>query len=951
MSGDNHEGLVEQFQNARSQKQLRHLVGNRQTVDGDLVRKLRAEADRHEYSDPQRALRSAEAALYVSSVLDDPASRASSTWAKANALRALGKYRQSVLLYDQAARAYLEVGMPVESARTRIGKVAVLMYQSRYDEALAVAAEARDVLLCYGEALEAAKLDLNTGNVYHRMDRYPEALRLYDRARAAFLELGIDTFMAPLDVNRANVFTLLNSFREAEVAYLRARETSVEAGLKSTVAMIDANIGFLYLTQGHYNKALERLNLARSCFEDLKVPGNVAVVDLDLADLYLLLNLPHEAVRLSERAQVTCARVGMSLERARAMASQAFGHIQLGQHDIAAHLLAEARQAFRREGNQVWVATLDLHRAALLAQDSASDADLSEALTLSEGARQIFRRRGMVAKHAYSQLVEGRLRERMGMTLEAARLYRSALRAASRLRLPWLLYQSQHALGRLEGRDSPQAARRRYLLAIDAIESMWCDLQPEELRTAFLTNRLQAYEDLILLSLESGPSGVQEAFQYVERAKSRALVDLLAGRLEARVKDRGNEKLIARLVALREELNWLYNKLSDGEAPAGQRSQDWVIEMASQVEEREVQLSQILRQLQMRGDEYASLQRAHGSSLEAVQNLLDDGTTLVEYCSAGGELFAFVINRQGAWVERGLCSPSEAVSMAERLRFQLDKFSYAPAYLAAHTAQLYTAVNAHLQRLYDALIRPLRALLGRQRLIIVPHGALHCLPFHAFHDGQRYLVEDFEVSYSPSATVLGLCQERSAHLPSRALIIGVADERAPLVADEVRQLGVLFDSPTLLMGEKATAQALRRHAPQCDIVHIASHGVFSPTNPMFSRFHLADAWLTVHDVYNMELNASLVTLSACETGLNRVVAGDELIGLARGFFYAGAASLLLSLWLVNDQSTARLMQGFYRRLLAGQNKAAALRAAQLELKEEYAHPYYWAPFVLLGRSN
>ncbi len=111
---------------------------------------------------------------------------------------------------------------------------------------------------------------------------------------------------------------------------------------------------------------------------------------------------------------------------------------------------------------------------------------------------------------------------------------------------------------------------------------------------------------------------------------------------------------------------------------------------------------------------------------------------------------------------------------------------------------------------------------------------------------------------------------------------------------------------------------------------------------------LADDWLTVSDIYDLDLAADLVVLSACETGASEVLRGDELIGLTRGFMYAGARSLVVSLWAANDAATAALMERFYQSVAAGASARGALRTAQCEAMERVAHPYYWAPFIAFG---
>ena len=143
---------------------------------------------------------------------------------------------------------------------------------------------------------------------------------------------------------------------------------------------------------------------------------------------------------------------------------------------------------------------------------------------------------------------------------------------------------------------------------------------------------------------------------------------------------------------------------------------------------------------------------------------------------------------------------------------------------------------------------------------------------------------------------------------------------------------------------------LREFGPSAGKIHIAAHGIFRADNPMFSSLRLGDTWLNLFDIFNLQLGAELTTLSACETGMSAVSEGDELLGLARGFLYAGAPSLVVSLWTVNDRSTAQLMRRFYEGLRDGLTKCHALRLAILEVKTNFPHPYYWAPFILLGKS-
>jgi CHAT domain-containing protein len=179
--------------------------------------------------------------------------------------------------------------------------------------------------------------------------------------------------------------------------------------------------------------------------------------------------------------------------------------------------------------------------------------------------------------------------------------------------------------------------------------------------------------------------------------------------------------------------------------------------------------------------------------------------------------------------------------------------------------------------------------------------------------------------------------------------MSVTDPLIPAVEEEARAVAVYLPGAEVLSDEQATSDALRSASSGCSTLHLACHGLFRADNPMFSSLKLHDGWLTAAEVMRLDLVGALVTLSACESGRSEVFAGDEPIGLTRAFLGVGASTLVVSLWLVQDEATASLMEKYYERLRGSAGPAEALRAAQLAIKDEYSHPYYWAPFVLVGQ--
>ncbi|MGB8510306.1 MAG: CHAT domain-containing protein, partial [Pyrinomonadaceae bacterium] len=525
--------------------------------------------------------------------------------------------------------------------------------------------------------------------------------------------------------------------------------------------------------------------------------------------------------------------------------------------------------------------------------------------------------------------------------------------------LPQIAEHCHTSLGLLAAsRGDNTRAEESFRRAVSLIEDLRAPLPAEEFRTAFLADKLAPYDELVRLCLaDSGGTRVTEALGYVERARSRSLIEMMSGTLDAHTSPRDSfeANLAEQLGELREELNWFYSQIN--RPPAEQhdatRTASAMQSLHDAVRVRETKTLELMRQLQQRRPDTLH-DAAHGKveplDIAALQRELGADAALVEYTSLDGVLLAFVVTNEGVEVVRDLASEEEVNAALGQFRFQLGSLRYGATRMRPHLSHLTARAQHHLGLLYDLLLRPVERLLaGARRLVVVPHRALHYIPFHALHDGAAYVIERCEVTYAPSAGVLRYCLKGPRRDFERALLLGVADELTPRVRDEIRALTPLFPEATALLDGHATLAALRAHAPHADVLHLACHGQFRPDNPLFSSLRLGDGWLTVRDAYALDFHGGLVTLSACETGVSAVAPGDEVIGLARGFFSTGAQTLLLSLWTVDDAATANLMTNFYTRLRAGERPAAALRSAELELMKEQPHPFFWSPFVLVGR--
>jgi hypothetical protein len=466
---------------------------------------------------------------------------------------------------------------------------------------------------------------------------------------------------------------------------------------------------------------------------------------------------------------------------------------------------------------------------------------------------------------------------------------------------------------------------------------------------------MASYEALV--SIYGEKKDPAAAFRWAEQAKSRALVDMLAAGVRPRlhIHDETDSRSAERLHAVREELNWLYTRLTRGVDPGEAGTPAAGPETWAKIEEREREATSLWRDLRARHPEDLSLIKSIPVNLADIQASLPARTLLVEYFIARGQITVFLISKEAILCYPAAASLDEVLPLMENLAFQFSKFAYGPAYYHRHHAVLLKSTQEILKRLGQMLIVPFQEKLpAADTLIIIPHGPLHALPFHALRLDDRYLIETWNVSYAPSAAVLKFCWSKPAclgdQLPfsGKALLVGVPDERAHHVAEEIKRLASRLDGAEILLDEQATLARVSQSLGDCGVLHLAAHGLFRPEAPLLSSIHLFDRWLAVQDIYNLDMKADLVFLSACETGLGHDAGGDDLVGLVRGFLHAGARSLIVSLWMVDDEAMTRLVTDFYKHWMAGSPKSQALRQIQIDMMQSYEHPYFWAPLILVG---
>lgn len=924
----------------------------------NTVYALKERANHVERDDPHQTLKIGLIAEELAERLSSDEALALALWAQANGHNHLLELEPAVRCYERAAEIFKALGKQLEVARIHIGQMLALIKMGEFEHAQLLAKKAREVFVAQNDGHYQAVTDMNLGVSYDFQGQSAQALEYYRQATEAFQVMGETLYAAMNQVNQANLLSQLDDFLKSESLYEQARPVFEGAGLRSMVAAVDHDLAILQNARGHYAKALQTFERARDLYANLSDTFNLAQTDLEESDIYLNLNILDEALHLAQRAENAFKEMGISFELARAYSNHAVALARLGQGQAAVTLLEEARNIFlaqsNQESNQLWLARTDLQRAEVLGQIGQSEAARAVVTNLI----QTYKTLGMKTKQTYAHILSANLHADDAHWEEAQQELQVARDVLGDLVAPWLEQRIEACLGRVyEGLGQLTLAIDEYQKAANRTEQIASTLTTEEHRTSFVADKLAPYEALVVLY---GSQDVAAAFQWAEQAKSRALVDLLAAgvRPHLHISDATDITRAERLQTVREELNWLYTRLTRGENP-GESGVAAGADIWSKIEEREREATSLWRDLQGRHAEQLSLIRVAPLSPKEIQSSLPKDTALVEYFVARGQLVAFIITPEQIQISTSMSALSEILSLLENLAFQFSKFQYGPIYYQRHKATFLKNTQEILSQLGQHLFAPfIENLSGFDNLIIIPHGPLHALPFQAVRVNDQYLIEKYAISYAPSAAVLKFCWDKPSGrlrdaLPfnGKALLVGVPDERAAHVSDEIQALAHLLGDADVLLSEQATFSQVRELAGNYDLLHIAAHGLFRPEAPLLSSIHLFDRWMTVQDIYDLDLHASLVMLSACETGLGHDAGGDDMVGLVRGFLYAGASSLIVSLWSVDDESMTKLTAAFYTHWLAGQSKAQALRSAQLALLKTYEHPFYWAPLVLVGSQN
>jgi tetratricopeptide (TPR) repeat protein len=834
-----------------------------------------------------------------------------------------GEPLRALELIEAARDDYSRLGMTLPALRTELGRMHVLDDLGRHGEAAEAARELFEQLRHLPpdddvRQLQASALG-NLGVALGFTGRHDEARLAYQRSEAIWRELGAEEEAAAAVANQAVELTTLGRAGAAVDLLGAAAQVFERVGDRFWFAKCLGHRGEAFTAVGRLAEALVDYQTARAILDALGAHTEAWRLGTATASTFLALGLADEAVSVLDRIEPELRNAGLKHDLAGVLCTQGMAHARAGRPERARPLLTEAAELYRTVDDVPDEARALLELSACM-DDAPARALVQRAADLLEEGHWPGVRCLAALRHADlvtddPGAVQAHLEEARELAAELALPH---LQQAVSLRLGTLRLR----LGDLDGGIEHLSE------ALAKVELIGSSIHDETLRAAYVASRNAAQEELMRALLQRGsPQDLTRAAVLADRAKGRTLIELFRGAVGwTATADAESDQLTG-------ELEGAHSALFAADIGIQPAVRATVVDL-------ERRLS--ARQAMLRGAP------PHALGTRPVPAALHEFTSLA-YHVVGEEVVAFVTVGGTTQVHRQVTDRSRLLGLLDDLESHLGR--HAVAVVGAHGGARAAACRRVLEELYLAVLAPIAETLPRSTsaspLLVVPHGPLHRVPFHALHDGYRYVLQDWVITVSPSLEVAAYAASRSPR-SAEALVVGVADEATPFVEDEARTVAGILGDATTLIGEASTFERFGECAEKAGLVHLACHGLFRPENPAFSSLRLADRWVRAADVAALDLDGAVVVLSACESGRVGHSAGDEAIGLARGFLAAGARGVVVSQWLADDRWTAELMVGMHRHLVTGSSPAAALRLAQLGLARDHPHPFHWAPFIAVG---
>lgn len=876
------------------------------------------------------------------------------------AARQLGAYPESRALGEEALDLKLRLGLRPELFRSYNALGLLAWNEGRLEEAARMFSQASRAAAVVGDSLGVAKAAHNMALVHNDRGEPGLARAGFEHLRDLSRSLG-DTLswgralinLAMLDIRNGDPLPAIASLEDARRLARAVEDPEAEENALGQLATAYELLGEPQRAFATLDSALilaERHGLQRQAAEDVKLLG----------DLHAAAGDHRGALDHYGRARTLADDLGLVEEMGNLLRSEAESFILLGHGDTA---LARAEQA-ERVHHDAGYREAELQDLILLARISADRGDTRSAARIMEGALGIAGDLGSSLARARVALGSARIWDGSGDPEAVLRALESAADELARLGdgerwEPDALRARAYA--RLDRLDAAEAAGHRSMEMVERVRAAY---GATALRTSFASAHADVYGDLVLVLLRQGR--VSEAFEVADAARGRALMDHLSTARSELATEAGAAEQLLRATDLLRRIDDLMERLQTLE---GRPARDRSPEVTAFGDSLQVRLGQarseyeaLISRVALVPD--AALLGSPTARLGEIQESLRPGEVLLEYMVFEDRVDAFAVSpAEVIHVSR----PASVDALAAQVRLAID--------LGAR-AREGTAGEPILQALYETLLGPIAqegSLDRATRLIVIPHGPLVYLPFAALMDGTGApLATRFSLLFLPSASALPVLRAppppHAAPRTTASLVLAPLPDALPRTLSEAADVGAALGlgDGRILVGNEATEGVLRRGLASSRIVHVATHGVMNPLNPMFTRLDLApgeagetkdDGRLEVREILALEVAAGLVYLSGCETGRGQGWAtgfekSEDFATLAQAFLYAGADNVVATLWRVSDPAAAAFAARFYEAL-ADHDPVDALATAQRAMFSDprFRAPYFWAAYQITGSGS
>jgi CHAT domain-containing protein len=905
------------------------------THTAEAERLLQQASQQYQTSQFQAALQSLQQALTIYQQIGDKAEEGATLGNIGLVYGGLGQYANALKYYQQALVIFKQVSDKTGEGETLNNLGAVYSGLGQYTDALKYYQQALMITKQVGNKAGEGIILNNFGLVYEILGQYADALKYYQQALVIHQQVGNKLMEGTALNNLGEVYLKLGQYADALKYY--------QQGLTITKVSL-VGIGLVYSRLGQYADALKYYQQALTITKQVSNKAMEGASLVGIGQVYSSLGQYANALKYYQQGLTIIKQVGEKTGEGETLNNLGAVYSRLGQYTDALKYYQQALDIHKQIGNKADEG-ITLNN---LGQVYSGLGQYTDALKYYQQALVITKQVGNKAGEGTILNNLGAVYSRLGQYADSLKYYQQALVIHHQVGNKVGRGETFSNLGSVYHQQGQYAdAETTLIAAIQVWESLRPGLTDADKVLIFET---QAGTYRFLQQALVAQKKTDKALEIAERSKARAFVELLSSRQSnsqptvtippptiqqiKQIAKQQNATLV--------EYSITYNvSRIQGKEQWLTELFIWVVKPTGEVTFRSVDLKNLDANLASIAEE----------------------------------------TRVAAATGRNRVAGKQNAILSNLVRGTRDSISKAGSNTATNSAAgeaiSTPRINSrHLQQMHQLLIQPIADLLPTApdaRVIFIPHESLFLVPFPALQDANgKYLIEKHTVLTAPAIQVLELTQHQRQNASGKELLV-VGNPTMPSISPTIGEPPQKLDSlpgaeqeaidiarllnTKAVTGDQATEAAIKQQMPQARIIHLATHGLLddSTGEGVPGAIALApsakdDGLLTANEILDLKLNAELVVLSACDTGRG-IITGDGVIGLSRSLITAGVPSVVVSLWLVPDESTASLMTEFYRQLQQNPDKAVALRQAMLTTMKKHPHPRDWAAFTLIGEAN